>query len=144
MEKKKSTIKIAELVHPFCIAFIILKFFLPFIIYVIEFPILIFMYVKSKNEFDKEHVKTALNFRITMFIITVLIIIIMVGLMIIFASQDWNSLDMIISLGLVYLIVAGLGLTIQVIIELIFSIIATTNALSGKYYIYPIAFKFIK
>ena len=83
-------------------------------------PLLIWQLNKDKSEFITDHAIEALNFQLTMLIIT-------------------------IGCGLLCLIIIGIPLLIiAVILDIVFSVIAANKANKGEYYDYPFNFRFIK
>ena len=83
-------------------------------------PLLIWQLNKDKSEYVTDHAIEALNFQLTMLIIT-------------------------IGCAFLCLIIIGIPLLIiAVILDFVYSIIAANKASKGEYYDYPINFRFIK
>ncbi len=80
-------------------------------------PLIIYLLKKDESPYVRDHAKESLNFQITMFIITAVLFVTIIGILLIWVVQ---------------------------IINLVLIIIATIKASENKMYKYPLNFRLIK
>lgn len=90
-------------------------------------PLIIYLVEKDKNPYVRHHAAEALNFQITIAIISFGLAIIAIPLIFLFVGI------------FVFVLIAIVGL-----VALIFEIMATCEASKGRFYRYPVCFRFVK
>jgi uncharacterized protein len=89
-------------------------------------PLIIFLVLKDRSPFVRQHAATTLNFQITMAIIN---------------AASW--LVAILSFGLLFFVPLIVGAVVGIIV-IVFSIIAAVAANRGQSYTYPLSIPFIR
>lgn len=132
------------------------QYFIPFGNFI--FPIIIWSSKKDKSEFIDSNGKNVINFQLSLFLYSIVLILIAVPTFItvvfsnmnwneLFNDQDyfWNGINMADNIGLITLgIIAVLLVVLLKIVEFFLIIIGTINASNGEKYKYPLTINFIK